>query len=56
LVLELIHHCDLINGDIRDLFVLVTQVKNAALYVDHIALERRVNAARHVYLLSHQLF
>ena len=55
MILALIDDRDLIYGDIRDLFLLVTQIQHTGFYVDHIASKRGVGPARDVDLFTHQL-
>ena len=55
LVGTFIHDGDLVDRDIRDLFVLITQIKNARFNVDDIAAKRRVSATRHVYFFTQEM-
>lgn len=52
MVVALIDDGDLVDRDIRDLFVLVTQVEDTFLHVDHIAAKGRIRAAGDVDLLA----
>lgn len=52
MIFAFIDHRDLVDRNIRDLVVLVTQIQHAAFYIDHISAKRGVSAARHVDLLA----
>lgn len=52
MVIAFIDDGDLVDRDIRDLFVLVTQVENALLDINNIAAKCRIRSARDVYFLA----
>ena len=56
MVFDLIDDRDLVDSNIRDLFILVTQIKHAAFYVNDIAAKCGICTARNVYLFAQQLF
>ena len=52
MIIAFIDDGDLVDCDIRHLFVLVTKVKDALLHVDDIAAKRCIRAARDIDLLA----
>ncbi len=55
-ILTFSNHCDLIYRNIRDLVILIFQIKHAALYLNHISTKCGVGAASDIDLLTEHLF
>lgn len=51
-----VNDCDLIDGDVRNLFILISQIENPGLNIDNITSKGGVSAARYVDLFTQKLF
>ena len=55
MLVTLINYSDLVDRNICYFFVLVTQIKHAVLYIDHVSTKRCIRAAGDVDLLAEKL-
>lgn len=47
---------DLIDGDVRNLFIRISQIENTGLNIDHVSAKGGVGAACYVDLFTQKLF